>query len=208
MSSKFIVLEGIDGSGTTTQAKLLAKYLQEKNLDCVLTVEPTRQTVIGDLIGNLLLYPSQSSLQGKKLDSFALQLLFCADRGQHLSQVIKPALEQNKWVICDRYHLSTLAYVETKYRDAIQKIGQQFLEPDLTIFLQIKPEIALERIKKRGESKQIFEKTKQLERIAANYEREIKQLPADKKLVLDSGQLSIEELHSIITAHLDEKRSV
>ncbi len=101
---KFIVFEGLDGSGQSTQAQLLKNYLEkEKNISPVLTKEPTRETPIGVLIRQVI----QKEIS---VSPTALQLLFCADRSEHLEKVIKPALENGQWVISDRYFYSTMAF--------------------------------------------------------------------------------------------------
>ena len=155
----FIVFEGIDGSGTSTQAKILAEKLNGLH-----TSEPTDRE-IGLLV--------RSALQKKwKCSPEALQMLFTADRIEHLDKVVLPALTEGKSVICDRYIASTLAFGALECDLAwLKKINQGLLKPDLVFYMQISAKGALERIAKRGEEKELFEKKEILERVLKNYER-------------------------------------
>lgn len=141
--SKFIVLDGPDGSGTTTHCGLLRDYLSEKGYDVLFTAEPSKN-LIGKFIRDIL--NRDQGISGQ-----ALQLLFTADRSEHLSEVILPALEEGRQVICDRYHYSTVCYglalgLEEKW---LNNIGRLFLKPDHTIFLLPPLEVSLERIDSR-----------------------------------------------------------
>lgn len=186
----FLVFEGIDGSGTTTQAHLLEKALLEKAIPSFLTAEPTNGN-IGKYIRTLL-------SGSERISPRALQLLFCADREEHLQTEILPALATGKMVLCDRYALSTICYSALSGdAEYFSNISQIFPEPDLTIFLDITPKDALERIAKRSEQRDIFEDQKKLEIIAQEYEQQMKRIPENKKLVLDALE-SPEEIHQKI----------
>ena len=135
---KFIVLEGIDGSGTTTHAELLGKWLEVEGYPVVVTEEPSKGK-IGAVIREKLKEKDSSPM----LDA----LLFAADRLDHWETLIKPSLEANKIVISDRYVESSLIYqtvtgLELEWVAEINKYAQK---PDLTIILDIDPEIGLER---------------------------------------------------------------
>jgi len=140
MHGTFIVLEGPDGSGTTTHAKLLAEKLTKEGHDVLLTAEPTDEP-IGKFIREQLkkdTIPSPS----------ALQLLFCADRALHIETVIKPALARGRTVISDRYVISTLVYGEAMGLDPdwLLQVNTPFVEPDVMILALPPLHVCLERI--------------------------------------------------------------
>ncbi|MEE8636519.1 MAG: dTMP kinase [Dehalococcoidia bacterium] len=141
----FITFEGGEGSGKSTQAKLLLKKLQKHNIPAVLTHEPG-----GTALGNKL----RSVIKGKQGMSIAPGaelFLFAASRVQLVAELIRPALEQGKVVICDRFVHSTLVYqgygrgLDLTVIEMVNKIATQNLRPDLTILLDISPEQGLMR---------------------------------------------------------------
>lgn len=176
----FIVFEGIDGSGTTTQAKLLAENLAKNSVPVCLTAEPTNGE-IGKFI--------RAALCGKKVISpRTLQLLFFADREEHLQIAILPALKESKTVISDRYCLSTIAYAAFSGDEKLfVEIAKHFPTPDLTIFLDLPVEIALQRIEQRNGKHEIFEKKELLETIGQAYRHEMEKIADEKKLLLDGA---------------------
>lgn len=144
MLGKFIVLEGPDGAGTTTQSKLLADALQALGHDVLLTAEPSNGP-IGSFV--------RSQLQAKTLPSpTAIQLAFCADRAWHVDTVITPALAQGKVVICDRYVTSTIIYGEASGVDVqwLRRINDSFPSPDLEIFTLVPFAVGYARVSKRA----------------------------------------------------------
>jgi len=160
---KFIVFEGPDGAGTSTQAELLFKYLKEKGQKVHLTKEPTHS-----LIGGLI----ESQIAGDwKSSPECLQLLFTADRAYHLEKEIIPLLKRKITVICVRYFLSTLAYGNLEIKDEkwLKEINKKFILPDLTFLLKVSPKICLERISKERFHKELFEKEEKLKKVLKNY---------------------------------------
>ncbi len=139
--SIFICIEGLDGSGKTTQAKLLAKKLK-KSHNAVYTAEPS-QSKIGTFIRNSYLYGE------KRLSSVVEALLFAADRIEHIETEVLPALHQGKLVISDRYLYSSLAYQGAAglSLEWIEKINEHALQPDLAILIDVKPKTAMQRLK-------------------------------------------------------------
>ncbi len=150
MRGTFIVLDGPDGSGTTTHAKTLAKRLKKAGFDVFETAEPSKGP-IGVWIRELL--KGKNTIKG-----MALQLLFCADRAWHLDAEILPALEKGKIVVCDRYWHSTVVYAGAQSIDIdpLFSLNQDFIQPDITIFTLPSLQVCLERIGKRS-AKDAFE---------------------------------------------------
>jgi len=162
----FIVFEGLDGSGSSTQARLLAEKLEAKGHAVLRTKEPTDQTPVGRLIREVLQHKWEASPEG-------LQLLFCADRADHLKHEIEPALQNGQIVISDRYLFSTIAYGELAVEDGewLRSLNQHFRIPDLTFLFKLDPKICIERIQGRGNEVELFEKHEKLEKIWQNYEK-------------------------------------
>ena len=139
----FIVVEGLDGSGKTTQANLLARKLSE-NHKVLCTAEPS-QGKIGAFIREGCLY------EEKRLPIEAEALLFAADRIEHMQKEIEPALADDKIVICDRYIYSSLAYQGSTglSLDWIKTINARALQPDFSIFIDVSPNRVLERLQRK-----------------------------------------------------------
>ena len=139
----FIVIEGLDGSGKTTQAVLLTQKLME-NYDVFCTAEPSNGK-IGTFIREDCLYGE------KRLPTEAEALLFAADRIEHLKKEIKPALDEGKVVICDRYIYSSLAYQGSAglSLDWIKTINARALQPDFAIFIDVPAERVIERLQRK-----------------------------------------------------------
>lgn len=137
----FICIEGLDGSGKTTQAKMLAKRLR-KSHNAVYTAEPS-QGKIGAFIRERCLYGE------KRLSSAVEALLFAADRIEHVETEVLPALKQGKLVISDRYLYSSLAYQGAAglSLEWIEKINEHALRPDLAVFIDVDPKTAIQRLK-------------------------------------------------------------
>ena len=144
MQRALITLEGPDGSGKSTQAALLAERLRQMGLPVALTREPGG-TPLGLKLREILLDP------GSHLTVMTEVLLMAADRAQHVEEVIKPALENNKIVICDRYVDSSLAYQGygflwgLSHVKAINEAAIGGVWPDLTLLLDVQPAVGLKR---------------------------------------------------------------
>jgi dTMP kinase len=161
----FLVLEGLDGAGTTTQAQLLAGWLRERGRRPHLTAEPSRGPV-GTQV-RLVLSGRLRGAGGRDFDPRALALLFAADRLDHWESEIRPRLEEGCDVISDRYVLSSLAYQAVSTGDAawVAAINSRAPAADLTLFLRVSPSVALRR------------------RYAASAEREIYEVPEFQRKV-------------------------
>jgi len=139
----FLVIEGLDGSGKTTQATLLAEKFY-KNYNVLLTAEPSRGK-IGTFIRECCLY------ENERLPTEAEALLFAGDRIEHMYSEVKPALEEGKLVICDRYIYSSLAYQGNAglSLEWIKTINARALQPDISIFIDVPPEKVIERLQRK-----------------------------------------------------------
>lgn len=146
---RFITFEGGEGSGKSTQIKLLADRLRGLGVDTVVTREPGGSPG-AEIIRHLVL-----SGMGKILGSDGEALLFAAARDDHVRSVIAPALIRGRWVLCDRFTDSTLAYqgylgdVDINLLRAMERVTIAGLRPDLTFILDIDPEIGMARAAKR-----------------------------------------------------------
>ena len=195
MKGTFIVLEGPDGSGTTTHAALLAEKLRATGRDVLLTAEPTTSP-IGLFI--------REQLKQKTIESpSALQLLFCADRAWHIENVIKPALAKGKTVISDRYVISTLVYGEALGLDAewLLKVNTPFIEPDILIIALPGFRACVDRIKLR-KTLDVFENMPFQRKIFDIYERITEEDP-DARRIDTSG--STESVASAVYAFVKSK---
>ena len=139
----FLIIEGLDGSGKTTQATLLAEKFY-KNYNVLLTAEPSRGK-IGTFIRECCLY------ENERLPTEAEALLFAGDRIEHMYSEVKPALEEGKLVICDRYIYSSLAYQGNAglSLEWIKTINARALQPDISIFIDVPPEKVIERLQRK-----------------------------------------------------------
>ena len=187
---KFIALEGIDGSGTTTQTLLLSQALKARGIKAIATAEPS-DGVVGKIIreildGNTVVPPE------------TLALLFAADRVEHYWNLIKPAVDKGTWVVTDRYILSSIAY-QSLYCDPnwVKVINSRVVVPDITILCNIKVDEALSRLKSRGAEQQIFEKKKILEKVRRNYLKAAKD-PENGPVTVIDASVSIEKVHQNI----------
>ncbi len=142
----FITFEGIDGSGKSTQAKIITAELRQMGYDVLLAREPGG-TDIGDQIRTILL----DNLKNTNMDPATELLLFCASRAQLVAEVIRPSLEQGIIVLCDRYADSTMAYqgyghqLDRKLLSQVLQFATGGLRPNLTLYLDLKPEVGLQR---------------------------------------------------------------
>ena len=195
---KFIVFEGPDGSGTTTQANLLFKYLKKQGKKVFLTGEPTR-SLIGGLIEGQISGDWQSSPE-------CLQLLFTADRAHHLEKEIIPLLKKGITVICTRYILSTLAYGNLEIKDEkwLIEINKKFIWPDITFLLKVGPETCIQRIKKERFHKELFEKEEKLKKVLKNYLKFAKRF---KNIYIIDGEKPIKEVFQDIKKIVDEAKA-
>lgn len=148
---KFITIEGTEGVGKTTNIEFIKQWLNENNIEFIATREPGG-TPLAEQLRGLLLQPRDEAV-----DETAELLMVFAARAQHLNQVIIPALEQGKWVLCDRFTDATYAYqgggrqMNTETISNLENLVQRALRPDAVLLLDIPVEQGLERARGRGE---------------------------------------------------------
>lgn len=204
MRGKYITLEGGEGCGKSTQVKLLAQYLEQNGISCVLSKEPG-STVEGQVIRNLLVTGDKD-----KFDAVSECLLYYADRRCDLTKVVWPALDAGKWVVSDRYADSTEAYQYYGYNKRISlenlhslyKIVAGDFKPDLTIILDMDPEVGMKRSFAKAETMSVKElrfESRQLEfhRNLRQGFLEIAKREPNRCVVLNADT-SIEKLHEQI----------
>lgn len=181
---KFIVIEGIDGAGSSTQAALLVQHLRAKGAKVLATKEPTAGpagALIRLALDKRLRGPNRDYHEGAEphqgddaFDVRALALLFAADRMDHVHAVVEPALEQGRWVVCDRYVLSSLAYQGMDLGlDWIAEINRFARAPDLTIYLDVPVRATQARMKATRLTAERYESAAEQMSVRESYEKAI-----------------------------------
>jgi len=198
---RFIVFEGIDGAGTTTQSERYAAYLRRQRR----VVHVTHQPSDGP-IGSLLRLGLGGRLQlGASNQAQCMALLFAADRLDHVAHQIEPHLRDGAVVICDRYDLSSIAYQTTTARgeDAaafgawVRELNRYAPRPDATIVLDVHPEEAERRRQERLGALELYEETELQKELAAAYARAEDLMPGDRILHVD-GNGSLDEVSEAV----------
>lgn len=193
VKGRFVVLEGIDGSGTTTQAARLVAALRERGMNAVATCEPTPGPV-GKLIrGALKRELTTDGGSPHALPWTSMALLFAADRLDHVESMIAPALGAGTTVVCDRYVLSSLAYQSSTSPDGeaalpwIRSLNARALQPELTLVLDVPEDVARARRESRGGRPELFEVQELQRRLAQIYLRAGELLPGEHVVHIADG---------------------
>ena len=200
---RFIVFEGIDGAGTTTQTERLKAWLEAQGEKVVTTCEPS-EGPFGNMVRNALkrriVVPTPGDAPDADVDPRVVALLFAADRLDHLDSIIRPALAAGWWVISDRYVDSSLAY-QSIYMDLawVRSINAHAPRPATTFFLEVPPAKGMARILARRASLDHFETQQRLQQVDARY-REIYETPPADLVRLD-GTRGVDELAAEIASH-------
>jgi dTMP kinase len=179
--SRLIVLEGIDGAGTTTQARLLVEALEERGIAAHLTREPSDGPV-----GRLL----REILAGRHAptDPTTHALLFAADRADHIQREVEPALAAGRVVVSDRWVHSSLAYQGAgEDRAWIAELNRRARRPDLTLFLEVDAELAARRRAAAGRSEELFDALAVQRQVAENYREVMAELGAREPIAVLDG---------------------
>ena len=201
----FISFEGIEGSGKTTHARHTIRFFKNKGHDCVITREPGG-TRIGEKIRAILLDPLS-----KDMDPLTELLLYTADRAQHIKEYILPLLSDGKMVLCDRYYDATMAYqgfargLDIGLIEKMHRLLFENLKPDITLLLDLSPEIGLERAWKQiNNGNRTSEETRFEEerlsfhrRVRAGY-LELSRLEPERFRVIDASKKEDEVREEII----------
>ena len=187
----FITFEGCDGCGKTTQLELLAKFLEEKGYDVVVTREPGAKGLGTKLREILLNYNGEVS---SNCESF----LFLADRAQHIDTLVKPAITEGKIVLCDRHIDSTVAYqgygrgINLEQINYLNNLATSGLKPDLTLLFDVDTETSMQRV---GKNKDRMESAgiEFQEKVRHGYLTLAKEEP--KRIRIFDSRKTIEQLH-------------
>lgn len=183
----FISFEGADGSGKTTQVKLVSEYLKQKNKDFIATRDPGG-TELGRTIRKILLNSTEHIYPTCEL------FLYLADRAQHIDEKILPALKENKIVLCDRFIDSTLAYqgyarkLDKNIINQLNEIVTHSLNPDITILFDVDTNIAIKRIGQKkdrleSENSDFHQKVRQgYLKLAQKFPERIKVINANQRI--------------------------
>jgi len=201
MQGKFITLEGGEGAGKSTNISFIQDYLQQRDIEVVLTREPGG-TALSEQIREILLDHKQDNM-----NSDTELLLMFAARAQHLAEVIRPALQAGRWVICDRFTDATYAYqgggrgIATARIAQLEQWVQGELRPDMTLIFDLPVQTGLERAGNRS-SPDRFEQEDLafFERVRATYLQRAAQHPA-RYAVIDANQ-TLAQVQQQITAVL------
>lgn len=173
--NKVITFEGIEGSGKSTQIKQIARYLMSKNIEPVVTQEPSG-TDIGRQIGKILFNRQHSHLCAE-----AELFLFCAARAQHVREVIMPALKNDKVVLCDRFSDATYAYqgfgrgLDHELIRLMNDYSTMLLKPDLTLLFDLPVETGLRRATERNDKLKEPASTDRFEKETLEFHRRIRE---------------------------------
>ncbi len=188
MKGTFFALEGIDGSGKSSQIQLLCNSIPE----AIATAQPSTGAM-----GQLL----RSYLRGQQsADPRALALLFAADRLDHITREggLLEQMALGKTVLCDRYYCSSFAYqsLDLPMEEVIacNKMARELLRPTATFFLDVPPDLALHRISQRGEKQELFETKQRLEQTYENYQKAFALIQEEETIYSIDGSRSQQEI--------------
>jgi dTMP kinase len=183
-----IVLEGIDGAGTTTQSALLTAALDRHGIAAHRTREPSDGPV-GRLLRQIL------AGEHAPTDATTLSLLFAADRADHIQREVEPALAAGRAVVSDRWYHSSLAYQGAgEERAWIAELNRRARRPDLTIFLRVAPEVAAGRRHASGRPDELFDALALQRRIASGYEEIMKELAGSERIATVDGEQPVDQV--------------
>ena len=203
MTGKFITFEGIDGSGKTTQINLLEAKLNQQGIPTLILREPGG-TKLSEKIRGILL-----DRENINLSPSAESLLFVAARTQLMEEKIKPSLERNQFVICDRYADSTIAYqgygrgLNVKYLEELNKFATDSIQPDITIILDVDPEKAAIRMASDVPDRLESTGTHFFLRVREGYYEIARRYP--QRCVIIDGSQSESEVFELVLKEVDKK---
>lgn len=203
MSGLFITIEGTDGSGKTTQIEMLSEYLKSKGFDVFCTREPGGNP-ISEAIRNVII-----DVNNKEMTDVTEALLYAAARAQHVEKDILPRLNKGGVVISDRFLDSSLVYqgyargMGDRFINSINRYAVNGLEPDITFFLRLRPDIGLARKKKQAELDRM--ETESFNFHKRVYDGYVRLATKNRKRIKTiNAALSPEEIHKDIVKFVDE----
>lgn len=190
---KFVVFEGIDGSGKSTQVEILKERMKKEGRDCYVTMEPT-DSPIGSLIHQFM--------TGRiKTDNRVIAALFVADRLDHLLNDVNGIANKINGgitVISDRYYFSSYAYqsvdLPMDWLIKANEPGSNILRPTVTVFIDTDPDLAIERIAKNRFHQELFEKKPFLIKVREKYFEAFERLKEDEQVIVVDGNRSVQEI--------------
>jgi dTMP kinase len=198
---RFVVFEGLDGSGKTTQMARLQKRLSGIGIDAVTTCEPTNGPV-GTLIRQMLTGQIVT-------DPRTLAALFAADRTDHLvtpDTGVAALVKKGRTVLCDRYYFSSYAYhardMALEWVITLNAVNAQIMRPDLTLFIDVAPKTCLERIRAGRKHLDLFEKIDILTQVRDNYFAAFERLKDHETVVVVDGNALEEQVEQAIWCHV------
>ena len=184
---RFIVFEGIDGSGKSTQIQFLVDRLKAEGIPCETTAEPS-EGPIGVMIRQIL-------TGERKMDNKVIAALFAADRLDHIlneENGMLAQIEKGTTVVCDRYYFSSYAYngvdMPMEWVIAANLQSSKLLKPTVNVFIDLDPDTALERIAKNRQCTELFEKKSRLEAVRKNYYEVFEQMQDETVVIIDGNQ--------------------
>ena len=206
MKGKFITFEGIDGSGKSTQLRLLSDHLHDRGVDLITSCEPGG-TLLGRHLRAVFLETEDA------VSPLAEMLLFAADRAQHVEFLIKPAIAAGRVVISDRYADATVAYqgagrgFDAETIAQVVQLATGGLKPDLTLFFDISVDAAIRRMQTRGDSgikanRMDRETAEFYNRVRASY-LQIAAAEPERFFVLDASG-TVEDIHNNVVAAVNK----
>lgn len=207
MNGKFIVIEGLDGSGKTTTIFEIVKYLNNRGINKILTTHEPGGTPIANVLSILI----KHGLKDEPIHDITELLMIYAARCQLLNRVIRPALFKGCWVIGDRYDLSSKAYqgggrnINSSLLCTLSNLVIKNMYPDLTLYLDIDPEIALSRVKDRS-------KLDRIERESLTFFNQVRSrykelVASEKNMVMIDANQSLKNIMISICMYLDRQFS-
>lgn len=204
MTALFIVFEGIDGSGTSTQAELLHNYFIDQGKKTILSPEPT-SGIVGKLIRQILQNHMMILMPDERNFDQQMSYLFAADRYYHLynhQDGVVSLLKQNINVISTRYYFSSLAYHGQESQDfaQVKLLNQNFPEPDLVIYIDIPVKDALIRLQQR-EHREVYEQEEKLSKVKKNYQNIFANY--QNKLLKIDGTNNVKNIHQTIVKFIE-----
>jgi dTMP kinase len=204
-----MTLEGVEGCGKSTQSTLLVRRLEARGVDAITTREPGGSHLGKEFRGLLL-------REGRHMAPITELLLYAADRAEHVTEVVEPALARGAWVVCDRFSDATRAYQafgRNLPRDLVESLIRAAtggLEPDITLYFRIPVDDSVERARRRastrGEGRFEAEPLEFHRRVAEGYEALALEFP--RRFVSVDATGSVEEVAERVWAALEERRAL